>query len=176
MSPCLSKVKLVSDSEARVDELLLRIQKIQAIKRPTKRSQSNLSNLISNTQSLVSDESDWIRCGPDLAALGRDSEHGWLNTFLEDILNKISMRLTMVCVPRIAYSSYHPYPSTLFHPRNHPDCILSRILFPPSMLQSLVLTETLSASSAVMSRGSRLETKTSNFCPTNVSISFSIPS
>lgn len=80
---------------AQYDELLLRMQKIQAIKRPTERSQSNLSNLISNTQSLVADESDWIRCGPDLAALGRDSEHGWLNSFLDDILNKVSMRFTM---------------------------------------------------------------------------------
>ena len=81
------------------DKLLLRMQKIQAMKRPTARSQSNLSNLISNTQSLVSDESDWIRCGPDLAALGRGAEYGWLNTFLEDMLNKISMKLTMVSVP-----------------------------------------------------------------------------
>lgn len=80
---------------AQYDELLLRMQRIQAIKRPTERSQSNVSNLISNTQSLVSDESDWIRHGPDLAAVGRSSEYGWLNTFLEDMLNKISMGLTM---------------------------------------------------------------------------------
>lgn len=80
---------------AQYDELLLRMQRIQAIKRPTERSQSNVSNLISNTRSLVSDESDWIRHGPDLAAVGRSSEYGWLNTFLEDMLNKISMGLTM---------------------------------------------------------------------------------
>lgn len=80
------------------------MQRIQAIKRPTNRSQSNLSTLISNTQSLVDDESDWIRHGPDLAALGRGPEHGWLNTFLEDILNKISMRLTMVSMPCIGFS------------------------------------------------------------------------
>ena len=43
----------------------------------------------------MSDESDWIRNGPDLAALGRGTEHGWLNTFLEDTMNKISTRLTM---------------------------------------------------------------------------------
>lgn len=79
---------------AQYDELLLRLQKIQAIKRPTERSQSNLSNLISNTQSLVSDESDWVRYGPDLAAVGRGSEHGWLNTFIEDTLNMISVTLT----------------------------------------------------------------------------------
>ena len=71
------------------------MQKIQAIKRPSQRSQNNISNLILNTQSLVSDESDWIRHGPDLAAMGCGAEHGWLNTFLEDALNKISKKLTM---------------------------------------------------------------------------------
>lgn len=99
-----SNADVIFNTDAPSDELLLRMQRIQAIKRPTKRSQSNLSNLISNTQSLVSDESDWIRCGPDLAALGRGSEHGWLNTFLEDILNKISMRLTMVSMPCLDFS------------------------------------------------------------------------
>ena len=84
------------------------MQKIQAIKRPTERSQSNLSNLICNTQSLVSDESDWVRCGPDLAALGRGSEHGWLNTFLEDTLNKISRRFTMASVPWLADTKSPP--------------------------------------------------------------------
>ena len=74
------------------------MQEIHEIKRPSERSQSNLSNLISNTQSLVSDESDWVHCGPDLAALGRTPEHGWLNTFIEDALNTISTRLTMVSV------------------------------------------------------------------------------
>lgn len=78
------------------DESLLRMQKIQAIKRPTERAQRNMFSLISNTQSLVKDESDWIREGPDLAALGQGNEHGWLNTFLEDLLNTISRRMTMV--------------------------------------------------------------------------------
>lgn len=72
---------------------------IQAIKRPTERAQRNLHNLISNTQSLVKDESDWIREGPDLAALGQGNEHGWLNTFLEDVLNSISRKVTMVRPP-----------------------------------------------------------------------------
>ena len=92
------------------------MQKIQAIKRPTTRSQSNLSNLISNTQSLVTDESDWIRCGPDLAALGRGSEHGWLNAFLEDMLNRISMRLTMASIPFVVLSNCYPYLSTHLSP------------------------------------------------------------
>ena len=116
MSHQYSKVDIVSDTDAPVDELLLRMKELQAIKRPTKRSQSNLSNLISNTQSLVSDESDWVRCGPDLAALGRGSEHGWLNTFLEDMLNTISMRLTMASVPCFKISEQLP---SHFYPLSH---------------------------------------------------------
>lgn len=79
-----------------VDDALLRLQQIQAIKRPTERAQRNMCNLISNTQSLVKDESDWIREGPDLAALGQGNEHGWLNTFLEDVLSTMSRKVTMV--------------------------------------------------------------------------------
>ncbi len=79
-----------------VDDALLRLQQIQAIKRPTERAQRNMYNLISNTQSLVKDESDWIREGPDLAALGQGNEHGWLNTFLEDVLSTISRKVTIV--------------------------------------------------------------------------------
>jgi len=82
-----------------VDDVLLRMQKIQAIKRPTERAQRNMYNLISNTQSLVKDESEWIREGPDLAALDQGTEHGWLNTFLRDLLNNISRKVTMVSPP-----------------------------------------------------------------------------
>lgn len=80
-------------------DALLRLQKIQAIKRPTGRAQRNMYSLISNTQSLVKDEADWIREGPDLAAIGQGNEHGWLNTFLEDVLNMMSRKVTMVSPP-----------------------------------------------------------------------------
>ncbi len=121
---------MVSIPDAVADELFLRTQKIQAIKRPTERSQSNLSNLISNTQSLVSDESDWIRHGPDLAALGRGSEHGWLNTFLEDLLNKISMRLTVASVPCLADSNRYAYlPTHLLPTQLSLQCLFSNLLF-----------------------------------------------
>ena len=99
---------MICNPDVIAGELLLRMQKIQAIKRPTDRSQRNLSALINNTQSLVSDESDWIRHTPDLAALGRGPEHGWLNTSLEDLLNKISTRLTMVSVfCRLRFSPHY---------------------------------------------------------------------
>ena len=84
--------------ECYVDEALLPLKKIQAIKRPTERAQRNLYKMISNTQSLVTDEADWIREGPDLAALGCGNEHGWLNTALEDSMNAISKKWTMVRV------------------------------------------------------------------------------
>ena len=110
------KANIASNTDGSADELLLRMQRIQAIKRPTERSQSNVSNLISNTQSLVSDESDWIRHGPDLAAVGRSSEYGWLNTFLEDMLNQISMGLTMASAPCLKASYCYSKLSTPFHP------------------------------------------------------------
>ena len=78
------------------DDALLRWQKVQALKRPTKRSQRNVYNLISNTGSLVQDESDWIHEGPDLVALGYGGGHGWLNAILEDLLNLISRAMTKV--------------------------------------------------------------------------------
>ena len=53
-------------------------------------------NLIHNTESLVCSESDWIREGTDLAALGCAADRGWLNTFLADTLNTISRTATSV--------------------------------------------------------------------------------
>ena len=74
------------------------MQQIQSIKRPTQRAQRNLHNLIENTQSLVGDESDWVREGSDLAALDRGPEYSWLNTFTEDLISKISWKATLVSV------------------------------------------------------------------------------
>ena len=79
-----------------VDEALLRWKEIQALKRPTSRTQRNVYNLVMNSENLVLEESDWIREGPDLAALGYGGDHGWLTTFLEDAFNLISRRLTKV--------------------------------------------------------------------------------
>ncbi|KAL9629719.1 MAG: hypothetical protein Q9164_006752 [Protoblastenia rupestris] len=82
-----------------LDELLLRVQKIQSFKRPSVRAQTTLFNLMRNTESLVANESEWIRFSPDLAALANDAEYGWFNGFLEDSLNTVSRRLTQVCRP-----------------------------------------------------------------------------
>ncbi len=79
-----------------LDESLLRMQEIHAIKRPTKRNQKSLANFISNTGSQAVEESDWIRIGVDLAAVAHDQEHGWLITFLEDTLLKISRKAAVV--------------------------------------------------------------------------------
>ena len=48
-------------------------------------------------------ESAWIRHGPDLIAVAQDQEHGWFNGFLEDTLNKISRKATVVST---AFSLY----------------------------------------------------------------------
>ena len=65
------------------------MQQIQSIKRPTQRAQRNLHNLIENSRSLVGDESDWVREGPDLAALDRGPEYSWLHTFTVDFDQQI---------------------------------------------------------------------------------------
>lgn len=79
-----------------IDETILRTQKIQGLKQPTRRAQRNLHRLIENTGSLVEDESSWTRELPDLAALGRGPEYSWLNTFFEDTMNRISRKATVV--------------------------------------------------------------------------------
>ena len=78
------------------DATLLRLQQVQAIKRPTKRNQSSLWHLIATTQSQLSGDSDWIFLGPDLAAVAHDQEYGWFQNFFEDLMNKISRRATTV--------------------------------------------------------------------------------
>ena len=149
-------------ANARIDEALLRTQKIQAIERPSPRSQRNVHNLIHNTQSLVYDEAYWIREGTDLAALGYAADRGWLNTFLEDLLNTVSRTVTGVCIRH--------YLSNIFVPQQ---CQLDMASFPvPTIIHRPIssLSHTLESSyevlplifvnrrsSALMSRKSRLE-------------------
>ena len=79
---------------AEYDEFLLKAKEIQSIPRPSARAQRTLFRLIKNSQSLKVDEMDWVRFGPDLAALSTGVEHGWFSTALEDILNFFSRQLT----------------------------------------------------------------------------------
>ena len=95
-----------------VDEFLLRLQQIHAIKKPTLRNQTSLFNLIQNTKSLVGSESQWIRRADDLVALAHDQERGWFNGFVEDIMIKISRKATTVrvfsvrVIMTLSHSSY----------------------------------------------------------------------
>jgi len=82
-----------------LDESLFRLQRIQAMRRPTKRNQKSLANFISNTGSQAADEAGWIRRGTDLVAVAHDQEHGWLIGFLEDTLLKLSRNLAIVSYP-----------------------------------------------------------------------------
>ena len=90
----------VTEDKARssdiLDESLFRMQKIQAMRRPTKRNQQSVRNFIYNTGCQAIEESAWIRIGPDLAAVAHDPEHEWLIGFLEDILLKISRKAAIV--------------------------------------------------------------------------------
>ena len=47
-------------------------------------------------KNLVVTEVKWVRHTEDLAALAPDSEHGWFNDFLEDMLSRISKKALVV--------------------------------------------------------------------------------
>lgn len=74
--------------------LLLRMQQVHAIKRPTKRNQTSLNNFICHTDSQLSNEAQWISMGPDLAAVAHDQEYGWFQNFVEDMMIKFSKSAT----------------------------------------------------------------------------------
>ena len=101
-----------------LDESLFRMQKIQAMKRPTKRNQSSVSAFIANTGSQAAEESDWIRLSPDLAAVAHDQEHGWLIAFLENTLLKISRKITIVC--RLSLRLYCSFSASFLQPQPCP--------------------------------------------------------
>ena len=81
-------------TNASLDEWIFRLQKVQAMKSPSKRNQNRLHQMAS--QNLVAMEGKWICHGDDLAALAHDVEHNWFDVFLEDMLNKISRRTLLV--------------------------------------------------------------------------------
>ncbi|KAI4227341.1 MAG: hypothetical protein L6R36_002484 [Xanthoria steineri] len=87
-------VKQIAEKLKEYDEHLLRFQKIQAIKRPTLRNQTSFYNFMTQTRSIVSSESKWIREGVDLAALAHEDEPGWFAAFLIDLSHKTSTRAT----------------------------------------------------------------------------------
>jgi len=66
------------------------------MRRPTKRSQINVYNLITNTENLVESELEWIQHSPDLVAPGCGDEYGWFNSALEDLLSFCSKVVTLV--------------------------------------------------------------------------------
>ena len=87
-----------------LDDLLFRLQKLDAVKRPTERNQTSVFNIISKTGVQTIDESGWIRRGPDLAAIAHDAEYGWLNGLVETALKKFSKSLTRVSLSQASLS------------------------------------------------------------------------
>ena len=80
------------------DEVLLRLQKKQAIRKPSKRNQNSLYNAINGSRSIMSGETYWIQNQDDLLALAKDAEHGWFNGILGDTLRKLSCKITLVSI------------------------------------------------------------------------------
>ena len=66
------------------------------MKRPTKRNQNSLYNLIDTSESLLQSESQWICQSDDLLALARDADYGWFSASLENAFLKASKTLTKV--------------------------------------------------------------------------------
>lgn len=82
----LSEVK---EKLAEYDELVLRTQKIQAIRRPSKKYQNAVWNYVTLKDKIVPKEVEWIKQRADLAAVSRDAEHGWPNSFIERYLRRL---------------------------------------------------------------------------------------
>ena len=78
------------------DEVLLRLQKKQAIPKVSKRNQNSLYNAMKVSKSMSSGESLWIHNRDDLLALAKDAEDGWFNGVLEDTLRRLSSKITLV--------------------------------------------------------------------------------
>ncbi|MCJ1272859.1 hypothetical protein MMC21_000648 [Puttea exsequens] len=77
------------------DNALLRLQSMQRMKKPTTRSQRNVNNMITDTESLVETEADWIHYTSDLIAPGWADEYGWLNTLFENTLSLLNAKITL---------------------------------------------------------------------------------
>ena len=92
----MRSTSLVSSTNPIADEVLLRLQKKQAIRKPAKRNQNSLNNAINGSGSMMSGEALWIRYWDDLLALAKDAEHGWFNGIMEDMLRKLSPKITLV--------------------------------------------------------------------------------
>ena len=86
-----------------IDDLLLRTQKVQAIKRPTDSAQNSLYNFISLDShiSQSGNEANWICRSDDLASLSGDTGSGRLKEAVECILHMIPKRLLLVSVFRL---------------------------------------------------------------------------
>lgn len=80
---------------------------IQAIRRPTSRNHNSQFRLIWNHKWQVHNEMEWIYRREDLAALARDSEHGWFNGFVKDGLHMISRKMTMVSTHLTSHTAWY---------------------------------------------------------------------
>ena len=136
--------------------------------------------MIHNTESLVYDEADWIREGTDLAALGYAADRGWLNTFLENLLNTISRTVTKVS------ARHHLYSVLVLQPSQHdaatcPSTIIQSPIssfqrIPQTSSEVLCLISVNRRSSAPMSRKLRPEMKPFTWSLWTASTTSSAPS
>jgi hypothetical protein len=61
---------------------LLQLQKLQAIKQPSKRNQNSLYQMC--IQNIVEKETAWVCQKEDLITLAQGAEHGWFKVVFEE--------------------------------------------------------------------------------------------
>ncbi len=73
---------------------MFRLRDVQAFKRPSERNQGSLYQAVKTN--IVDAENGWILRSNDLAALAHDAEHGWVNVWLENTLDRVSRNTLLV--------------------------------------------------------------------------------
>ncbi len=105
------------------DEILFRMQKKQAMKRPTKRNQNSVYNLINTSKSMGSSEALWIRQWDDLAALSHDTDRRLVESHIaHDHLGGYILSVAKPC-----HRSWSSYSTISSRPKPHSQVAISVI-------------------------------------------------
>lgn len=83
---------------------MFRLRDVQAFKRPSERNQGSLYQAVKTN--IVDAENGWILRSNDLAALAHDAEHGWVNVWLENTLNRVSRNTLLVSIATAHFYCY----------------------------------------------------------------------
>ena len=108
MSPRKELLEAINAKLAEYDHTLLRLREKQVMRRPTKRDQNSLWNLINGSRSLGSGEQSWLRQSEDLVAVAPGA---WIDGTLGYLFRLVVPRLSKVSF--ILHSPWLPGPACL---------------------------------------------------------------